>query len=104
MITGFESNDHQNNESSAFMLSTGTFLESKSARSVAELNRINLIQSQLNAAQNVSTLELLQSDVSFIEKSDLLNGVQSLLSMFQVSPERPMPVCNVFYSNLPTYL
>ena len=86
------------------MLSTGTLFDPKSARSVAELNRMNLVQSQLYAAQNISTIYLLQSDVSFVEKSNLVNGVQSLLSMFHVSPERPMCVRNVFYSNLPSYV
>ena len=42
--------------------------------------------------------------MSYLEKSDLVNGVQSLLSMFPISPERPMCVRNVFYSNLPSYV
>ena len=40
----------------------------------------------------------------FMVESTAANGVQSPLVMFHVSSERLICVCNVFYSNLPSYI
>ena len=87
MLTELESNQHNPNEVSAIVSSKVTSSDAKSARSVADLNRINLVNSQLTAAQNCSTYQLLQSDVSYINKSQLVNCVQSFVAAFHVSPE-----------------
>ena len=68
------------------MLTRSIKLDLKSGRSIAELNNINLVQSQINLAVSVPTAELLYSDVSHLQKSDLVNVVQSIILMFDISP------------------
>ena len=51
---------------------------------------------------SVPTTELLHSYVLYLEKSDLVNGVQSILSIFDVSSQQSMCVRNVLYNNLPS--
>ena len=83
----FDSNSNYPNGVSTLVLPIGISLDTKSAHSVTELSRLNSVQSKLNVSVIVPKVELLHCDESYLEKSDLVNGVQSILAIFRVSPE-----------------